>query len=64
MVKIILQGTVKGSRRRGRQRKRWGNNIKDLTGLDFGESFKAVEDRVGWRRIVETSTAVSQRPSR
>ena len=54
MTKTILQGTVKGTRKRGRQRKRWEDNTKDWTGLEFGESVRAVEDREGWRRIVET----------
>ena len=27
LAKIILQGTVKGGRRQGRQRKRWEDNI-------------------------------------
>ena len=30
LSKTILQGTVKGGRRRGGQRKRWEDNIKDL----------------------------------
>ena len=29
LAKTILQGTVKGGRRQGRQRKRWGDNIKE-----------------------------------
>ena len=29
LAKTILQGTVKGGRRRGRQRKRWEDNIKE-----------------------------------
>ena len=29
MAKTILQGTVKGARRRGRQKKRWEDNIKE-----------------------------------
>ena len=32
MAKTILQGTVKGARRRGRQKKRWEYNIKEWTG--------------------------------
>ena len=28
LAKTILQGTVKGMRRQGRQRKRWENNIR------------------------------------
>ena len=29
LAKTILQGTVKGGRRKGRQRKRWEDNIRD-----------------------------------
>ena len=36
LVKTILQGTVKGGRRQGRQRKRWEDNIGEWTGLEFG----------------------------
>ena len=36
--KTILQGTVKGGRRQGRQRKRWEDNIREWTGLEFANS--------------------------
>ena len=36
MAKTILQGTVKGARMRGRQEKRWENNIKECTAMEFG----------------------------
>ena len=55
MVKTILQGTVKGARRRGRQKKRWENNMKEWTGMVFGDSLRAAEDRLGWKGIVATS---------
>ena len=45
MAKTVLQGTVKGTRRRGRQKKRWEDNIKEWTGMEFGDSLKAAEDR-------------------
>ena len=45
MAKTILQGTVKGGRRQGRQRKRWEDNIREWTGLEFGKSQRAVENR-------------------
>ena len=35
LAKTILQGTVKGKRKRGRQQKRWENNIKEWAGMDF-----------------------------
>ena len=37
MAKTILQGTVKGTRRRGRQKKRWEDNIKEWMGMGFGD---------------------------
>ena len=40
MVKTVLQGTVKGARRRGRQKKRWEDNIKEWTGMGFGDSLR------------------------
>ena len=45
LAKSILQGTVKGGRRRGRQRKRWVDNIRKWTGVEFGKSQRAVENR-------------------
>ena len=63
LAKTILQGTVKGGRREGRQRKRWGDNIREWTGLEFGKSQRAVENREKWRKLVSKSSVVSQRPS-
>ena len=44
LVKTILQGTVKGGRRQGGQRKRWEDNIREWTGLEFAKSQRAVEN--------------------
>ena len=38
LAKIILQGTVKGGRRQGRQKKRWEGNFREWTGLEFTNS--------------------------
>ena len=38
LAKTILQGTAKRGRRQGRQRKRWEDNIREWTGLEFGKS--------------------------
>ena len=51
LAKTILQGTVKGGRRQGGQRKRWGDNIREWTGLELAESQKAVENREKWRLV-------------
>ena len=52
LAKTILQGTVKGGRRQGRQRKRWEDNIREWTGLEFGKSQRAVENREKWKKLV------------
>ena len=36
---------MKRGRRQGRQRKRWEDNIRKWTGLEFGKSQRAVESR-------------------
>ena len=64
LAKTILQGTVKGGRRQGRQRKRREDNIREWTSLGFGKSQRAVENREKWRKLVAKSSAVPQRPSR
>ena len=64
LAKAILQGTVKGGRRQGGQRKRWEDNIREWTGLEFGKSQRAVESREKWRKLVAESSVVPQRPSR
>ena len=64
LAKTILQGTVKGGRRQGGQRKRWEDNIREWTGLEFGKSQRAVENREKWRKLVAKSSVVPQRPSR
>ena len=64
LAKTILQGTVKGGRRQGRQRKRWEDNIREWTDLEFAKSQRAVENREKWRKLVVRSSVVPQRPSR
>ena len=39
MAKAVLPGTVKEARRRGRQKKRLEVNIKEWTGMGFGDSY-------------------------
>ena len=64
LAKTILQGTVKGGRRQGRQRKRWEDNIKEWKGLEFAKSQRAVENRGKWRKLVAKSSVVPERPPR
>ena len=51
LARTILQGTVKGERRQGRQRKKWEDNIREWTGLGFAKSQRAVENRGKWRKL-------------
>ena len=43
LCKKIVQGTVPGQRKR--HKKRWEDNIREWTGLDFNSSQRAAEDR-------------------
>ena len=58
-----MQGTVKGGRRQSRHKKRWEDNIRKRTGLEFAKSQRAVESREKWRKLVAKSSVVPQRPS-
>ena len=60
LAKTILQGTVKGGRRQGRHRKRWEDNIREWTGLEFAKSQKALENRRKWRKLVVMLLVVPQ----
>ena len=64
LAKTILQGTVKGGRRQGGQRERCEDDIREWIGLEFGKSQRAAENREKWRKLVEKSSVVPQRPSR
>ena len=45
LAKTILQGTVVGGKGQGRPRKRWEDNIREWTGLEFAKSQTAMENR-------------------
>ena len=64
MAKTIVQGTVKGGRRQGRQRKKWEDDIREWTDLEFAKSQRAVENRGKWRKLVARSSVVPKRPAR
>ena len=63
VAKTILQGTVKGGRRQGGQRKRWEENIREWAGLEFGKSQRAVEngkmEKTGCKIICGAPTALA-----
>ena len=58
---------MQGKRRKGTvkskiPKKRWENNIKEWTGMDFASSTRAAEDRTMWKGIVVRSSEVPKRP--
>ena len=45
------------------QRKRWEDNIRECTGLEFSKSQRAVENRGKWRKLAAKSSVMPQQPS-
>ena len=43
-AKTIMQRTVNGGRKKGRQKKRWEDNIKQWTELELSDTLRKVED--------------------
>jgi hypothetical protein len=51
----IMQGTVEGGRKRGRQKKNWQDNVKEWTDLTIPDLIHTTNDRPLWRRISASS---------
>ena len=62
LAKTILQGTVKGKKKEADRR--WEDNIKEWTEMDFASSTRAAENRSRWKGIVANSSLVPRRPSK
>jgi len=59
LAKTILQGTVEGKRRRGRQKKSWVDNIKEWTAQPLQHLLLATQDREAWKKISFASSLMS-----
>ena len=55
LAKTVFQGTVRGGRRKGRQRKRWEDTIRDWTVLELSDAVRRSEEREEWRMLVARS---------
>ena len=55
---------MKGKGKRGRQKKRWEDNIEEWIGMDFASSTRTAENRTRWKGIVANSYVVPRRPSK
>jgi hypothetical protein len=65
LAKIVLLGTIRGGRKRGRQKKRWEDNSTEWTGSKLSKAVKHTEDREGRRGLVRRlSVAPQQQPPR
>ena len=60
LAKTILQGTVQGGIRRGRQKKWWEDNIPEWTGMTLGAAMRKTEPREEWRELVARSSVAPQ----
>ena len=58
LAKTILQGTVQEGRRRRRRRKRWEDNIREWTGLEWNIILREAENHEEWRKLVVESPVV------
>ena len=56
LEKDILEGTMPGTRRRGRPRISWRDNIGDWTGMSIKEVLSSAQDHDRWRRAVHNAT--------
>ena len=64
IAKTILEGTVLGGRRRGRQKKRWEDNIPEWTGMTLSAAMRKAERREEWRELVARSSGAPQRSTK
>ena len=53
LEKSMLVGKCEGQKKRGRQRMRWLDNLKKVTGKDLIELKEMVQDRSKWRSFVQ-----------
>ena len=51
LVKLAMFGTVEGKRKRGRPRRRWGDDVVEWTGMNLQKAAWAAQNREGfWRQ--------------
>ena len=53
IAKILLQGKVDGTRRRGKPRTAWMSAVEERTGIDLHRATELAQDRDKWGKIAE-----------
>ena len=53
----VLQGTVEGTRNRGRPRRQWVSDIEAWTEMKLPELVRIAEDRLKWKSLVSRCVA-------
>ena len=56
--KIIIQGTLPGSRTRGRLKTAWIDSVTSWTGLKLEDAIRNVDDRSEWRKTIHSAAYV------
>ena len=57
-------GHIERKKKKSRQKKRWEDNMKEWTGMDFASSARTAENRTRWKGVVANSSVVPLRPSK
>ena len=57
-------GHSERKKKKRRQKRRWEDDIKEWTGMDFASSTRTAENRSRWKGIVANSSVVPRRPSK
>ena len=58
LEKVIIQGQIQGTRKRGRPKLRWTDGIKEATGISLNAAYRSSQNRDRWRSIIRGSPRI------